>query len=151
MVGGPAARESGRDPDSRPPTDRAGDAHQARGSVAHSPEKSVLMIVNLLLALLFVLMILRDGGLWVRHRRRYRLVFVLFWSLLLYVHVHRLPDRYLLIVLVAFVAAICLKVREYANISWALKKGGGENLLAPKSGVSPTGPGLWDREFDGHG
>jgi hypothetical protein len=113
-------------------------------------EKSVLMIGNLFLAILFVVMIVRDGGLWARHRRPYRLAFVVFWSLLLYVHVRRVSGLYLAIGF-ALMAALWLKRREYSTIAGNLKAGADKKLLAPKSGVSSSDSGLWDREFDGHG
>jgi hypothetical protein len=120
-------------------------------STQASSAKSVLTMVNLLLALLSVVMIIRDGRLWVLHRRPYRLAFMAFWVLLLYSHVHRAPGRFMAIVLLALVAAMWLKQREYSNLAASLKHAADGKVVTPNSGVSTANSGLWDREFDGHG
>ncbi len=100
------------------------------------------MVANLFLAILIVLMIVRDLSLLVRHRRPFRLAFVVFWVLLAGAHFTGRSSLYPLIA-VSLIAALVMKRRELSDLT---------GLLAGETGKrksSPSSMGLWDREMDG--
>ena len=100
------------------------------------------MIANLLLAILIVLMIARDGSLAVRHRRPFRVAFLVFWVLLLAVH---WTGRTVFnpAVAVCLVVALGLKIREVSRLA---KKRDSTEKPGPHAKV----PSLRDREIDGY-
>jgi hypothetical protein len=100
------------------------------------------MTANLLLVMLIVLMIVRDGSLAVRHRRPFRLAFLVFWLLLLAAH---LTGRNIFYPAVGtcLVVAIGLKISEVSRLGKKIK---GSGMYGPHSKV----PSLWDREIDGY-
>jgi len=101
------------------------------------------MIANLFLAILIVLMTIRDGALVVRHGRPNRLAFVAFWVLLGYTHFTGRSDFYPAVAL-TLVVALWLKRHEVSGIAKMFK-----SQDAAKPGPSSAVSGLWDRELDG--
>ena len=100
------------------------------------------MLANSFLAILIVSMIVRDPSLLVRHRRPFRLAFVVFWVLLAGALFTGRSSLYPLIGL-SLIAALVMKRREFSDLN---------RLLAGETGKktsSPTEVGLWDREMDG--
>jgi uncharacterized membrane protein YesL len=100
------------------------------------------MMVNSLLAILIILMIVRDLSLLIRHRRPFRLAYLVVWVLLACSLFTGRSALYPLI-LASLIAAVVMKRRELSVSARMLE---GE---AGKAKSSPSGMGLWDREMDG--
>ena len=100
-------------------------------------------IINTLLPYLFGGMIAYHAYFLARYRRPYRVAFLAFWGLLLYVHLARRDDLYPLI-LVCLIAAVVMRRREPANVARLMRR-----ELARREQAGQGSRGTWDDDLDG--
>jgi hypothetical protein len=112
-----------------------------RSSKTQSVEALATVMSNSFLFLLEILMITRDGTLWIRHRRPFRLAFVVFWALLAYAHHTDRKDLYPLIA-IALVTALVMKRREHSSLARMLE------IDEVKQKTTSSESGLYDRKID---
>jgi hypothetical protein len=99
-------------------------------------------MANSFLGILIILMVVRDLTLLTRHRRPFRLAFLVFWVLLACAHFTGRSALYPLIG-VSLIVALVMKRREHSGLAGMLDGETG------KRKSSPSGMGVWDREMDG--
>ena len=100
------------------------------------------MIVKLVVVILIIVMLYRDGRLAITHHRPFRFALCAFWALLVCAFFSRNQTLYPIVAL-CLVSVLILKARERNEINRIF---GGD----PSKPKSATGaPSMWDREVDG--